>query len=108
MPRKAVKSKNELVPLNMTVPKAVRVKLEDSARKSGRSLTGEVSDRVERSYTYETAFSAGDPQIAETVNRLLGTMLVADAETRRKLAEQVITSCNSVLPLIVRKGAEKK
>jgi hypothetical protein len=45
------------------------------------------------------------------MEQLTAAMLLADDDTRRKLMEQVITSCNSVLaskPLIIKMSAERQ
>ena len=63
MPRRAVKSKVELVPLNMKVSPDLRSRLERAARQSGRSLTSEVGYRVERGFDYEKLFGSDYTQI---------------------------------------------
>jgi hypothetical protein len=63
VPRRAVKSGAELVPLNMKVTQDLRTRLERAARKSGRSLTGEVGYRVERGFDYEKLFGSEYTQI---------------------------------------------
>ena len=52
MPRKKV-VEGKRYPLNMRTTKEMREKLERAARKSGRSLVGEVEYRLERSFDRE-------------------------------------------------------
>jgi uncharacterized protein (DUF1778 family) len=52
MPRKKV-LEGKRYPLNMRTTKEMREKLERAARKSGRSLVGEVEYRLERSFDRE-------------------------------------------------------
>jgi hypothetical protein len=53
MPKIAVEHDWAPVPLNMRAPRKLRQRLERAARQSGRSLTAEVTYRVERAFDLE-------------------------------------------------------
>jgi hypothetical protein len=86
MPRRAIKSGVELVPLNMKVPQDLRSRLERAAKKSGRSLTSEVGYRVERSFDYEKLFGSEYTQIL--VRLIAAATTLIESKTGKRWHEE--------------------
>jgi hypothetical protein len=53
MPRKAIGDSDGLVSINLSVPRALRARLEEAARASGRTLTAETSRLLELGFHFE-------------------------------------------------------
>jgi hypothetical protein len=53
MPKNAVSGSDGLIAINMSVPRALRARLEEAARASGRSLASEASRMMELGFRYE-------------------------------------------------------
>jgi hypothetical protein len=100
MPRRAVKSGVELVSLNMKVPQDLRSRLERAAKKSGRSLTGEVGYRVERSFDYEKLFGCEYTQILVRLIAAATTLIERSAGKRWHEDPQVLERVLSAVRLI--------
>jgi TraY domain len=93
MPRRA--DKNRLVPVNMSLPKSSRAKLEKAAKESGRSLTAEVSVRVESTFEQDVIFN--DPERAAALRKYMGALLIANADSLPKLLEIAEASASVAL-----------
>jgi hypothetical protein len=102
MPRRAVKTGVGLVPLNMKVPRDLRIRLERAAKKSGRSLTGEVGHRVQRGFDYEELFGSEYTQILIRLIADAVTLIERNTGVRWNETPEVLESVLSAVRLIAR------
>jgi hypothetical protein len=102
MPRRAVKSGVELVPLNMKVPQDLRSRLERAAKKSGRSLTGEVGYRVERGFDYEKRYGSEYTHILVRLIAAAITLIERSTDKRWHEDPQVLERVLNAVRLIAR------
>src|SRR5689334_17347519 len=98
MPKKAVQGDARRAALNMKTTEAIRQKLEDAAKRSGRTLTHEVEYRLEQSFNQDLV---GDSPTA-LVLRAAGDAIRLYEQITGRRWEEDDTTCREAFKAAVR------